>query len=335
MHLFNRPAIDIWAIFHFHIEGDMKLPDGVEIHDNCNDIKCFGGENWGHRFKKDGELLTSDNSDFTNILFNKDNLSLENVKVFSILTIREYISNQQDHLSKHIRTFETSSLFDARNITIMILGDESIDNPENTYITCMRSSEEIDIDVNVNGSSSTPIEPSGGGEPVPTTGTVSASGTGSGTVESQSVYQVITFQMKFINTGSPENMSNQAFADYLRMGFTFKFTNCNDESFYLTPEVSLVNPESTSTDITKINLKVIFTQEMGVLADDIWNCGANLTIFATTQEGFIYRIVSNYNERTETFTPLKLTQPTQPNYNKSERKITSESNKDRTTVNIQ
>ena len=310
IHRFETLGLSKWAQRFSGYQNDIFAPNGVKL-DVIDNIKLYF-------YRKDNdkkEYLLSDENDFYNIQFSKENLPLiygngEKVYVFAILIRRLYKGNDYDQLTRRIETFETSSLFDVRPLLLKVLGGY-----DNTYIERKVGS----ISVDVEGTSSTEIpSPTGQGEVYD--GTVSASGSG----ETQSVYQSITFQMLFLNDLEPHLMMNQAFADFDSMGFTFKFTNGNKESFYLTPEVSYDENISTSAE-TYVNFKIIFTQEMGVLADKEWSDGASIEIYAKTQDNFIYKVADGNK-------PFMLTKASNPSYNPNTRQLSV--NKEETQVII-
>ena len=289
-----------WLKKHFNISRDVYAPEGVSANTNFYLIK-------------DNELLLSDENDFYNTQYIVYDLPLsrtsvgggaiDNTYVFTILIRRLYKGTDYEQLTRRIETVETSSLYDTRPLLIKVL-----DGIENTYIT--RKIGEVDVDVDASGE-------------IPTTGTqetISVSGTGSG--QTQSVLQVITFQMKFINNLAPHLMMNQAFADFDFMGFTFKFTNGKNETYYLTPEVS-VDGNSTP-DIAYLNFRLVFSQEMGVLADKEWNDGAKMEIFAKAQDNFTYRVMD-----------MNLSAAQQQNYSQEKRQLTGENDTEETIVTLE
>jgi hypothetical protein len=299
-HMYNANTDDIWTVLR---DGNLIIHEFRYLGISSWMTDWFGWENdmfpsnssvkfddtFVPFFEKDDDYLTSDDNDFYNIEFKK-RIHVNNVYAFTILVLRTYKGNDTDYLTRRIKTIETSSIYDTRRILVEIVQwvkvkDENgiLKDVEATYIT--KSSGVINVEGQTTPEQNGDGGGDGGDEPQPQPQTVNSSG------ETQTHIQVVTFQIYSINNGTPQNMTNQVFADFNSMGFTVKFKNMNNQAFYLTPEVSL---DATSTeDIAKINLKVTFTQEMGVLADKEWNndkVGARVNIFAKTRDNFTYKL---------------------------------------------
>ena len=281
---YNSRRVDVWFIH----EGNVYMPEGVDFYEyDSRVISCLGGDNWGETFKKDGEILASDSGDFSNILFSNEKdgipLSEKNVTVFTVLVIRDYFSQQQDHLTKHIRTFETSSLFDSRKVSIGVSQDR-----EETFVQMSTIGFDGHVDVPTVGSNVT-INTDDQGQA--TGGSVSVGSenqdvSGGG----QTHIQTVTFLMRFPKVDDPQQMYNQAFADYSLMGYTFKFTDNNGSNYYLPATVSAV----TSNTLTVLHLTVRFSEDMGILADKVWDFGggkgAKVILLAKAPSGFTYKL---------------------------------------------
>ena len=82
--------------------------------------------------------MASDDEDFPNISFRRTGLQLvgeethQNVKVFAVLVDREYMYDDDDNLVRHIRTIETSELFDCRDAFMKIFVKD--DENDGTYV---------------------------------------------------------------------------------------------------------------------------------------------------------------------------------------------------------
>ena len=289
---FETPTLSNWTpptIFSINWGFDIFMPnDSIEI----------AGSREGKRFfKKNGSYLTSDDNDFYNIEFkhNVENLDYYGLYAFSVLVLRTYKGKDSDYLTRRIRTLETSSIYDTRPIYLKV-ADYVNGTEKATYV--IKSTSSIHADLDVNGE--TQPESNGGGEnntetndePQPQSETVTGSATGD--IETQVHTQVITFQMLNVCDGRPEGMSNQTFANFDMMGFTFKFTDKYRNSYYLTPETTMDTKyiENGNNEITEayINFKLIFTQDMGILADSQWSNGAEVIMFAKTRDGFSYKL---------------------------------------------
>ena len=257
--------------------GDIILPEGVDYDDAS------------HYFKKDDELLPSDDNDFANIIFHTDffntsnKIVLDGTKMFTILVKRLYVSNEDDKLVKKIMTYETSSLYDLRDVLLRVGQNTDI---EDTYVEVRTSN----VDVST-------IQVPNGGEVDPETGEISLETepvTPSG--DSKIYTQVITFYMACKNgqndnddnNSDPYSATNMSVADYGVNGYIFKFTNNNGDVYELTPES--ISANNISDNIRIIEFKVRWTQDMGILADREWSAGATVSVFIKTPSSFIYKL---------------------------------------------
>ena len=309
---------------------DIHVPEGVEKEDSYRTKMGVGVS--GIFFKKNGKLITSDDDDFTNIIFKKNIINLTNGKlkdvddkcnpdgkpakarVFTILVDREYQYTTDDNLTRHVRTLQTSDLFDCRPLYMKVTlngksSPESTEDEALTYVEMRKSaSEGISAASADKGSISQ-------GEPKIDEVTVidkdgEVIGTGKGDTEitqtnieqdvqvgenNTKIYmQTITFDMKF-DTSSDTSIQcrqNEAFADYDMMSYLFRFTNMYGEQFDVVPSTVFMIKEGT-TSILRFILK--WPVNMGIIADVQWTDTDQrgtipVEVYARTTSNFIYKL---------------------------------------------
>ena len=111
------------------------MPEGVSFSENYKTKS--GVEVPGWFFKKNDNWLDSDDEDFSNIVFDKNTIDLGNgrtndkASVFTVLIDREYWYTDEDNLVRHIRSLQTSDLFDCRTVYLkkalpINVGDEPL-----------------------------------------------------------------------------------------------------------------------------------------------------------------------------------------------------------------
>lgn len=296
---------DIWlcsltsSYESYWMKEEVTLPPGVTIKD---DLKLKNGSTSnGKFFWKDGEWLTSDDNDFTNIIFTKeeDENMLPRDRIFNeasvivIVVEREYLYLDNDNLKRRLRTVECSDLIDARHLlirentdTIPVKNDDgTISSLTASYVIATRGSvfpPEVVTDVDPDqGSVEIPDQ-----EPQGVVTDVHEDKKGTYTLFHN---QVLTFRMKFDMSGTPPNWQCQAFASYDIMSYIFKFSdknnrniyyiNCNE--FYVTKQSDLVY---------YIDYVVKWTQDMGILADENWRNNTKVEIYAKTPSNFTYKV---------------------------------------------
>jgi hypothetical protein len=71
------------------------------------------------------------------------------------------------------------------------------------------------------------------------------------------------------------------------MSYTFKFRNKNGDTYELKPSVSA---DTTNTDYARILFTLKWTQDMGVMADYVWQDDTSCTIIAKTRSNFTYKL---------------------------------------------
>ena len=232
--------------------------------------------------------METDNDDFTNIQFSKTfkiekNDKHPDIKALCVLINRELLYDNNDNLSRRVRVLEASDVIDVRDVFFDVYQGHSY--VEMTKLNEQSQSESQNISV-----------PSGGGSYNPDTGQVSVD------VHNESVTfqdsdttkvfnQTMTFKLRIDdNMLNISERSNEAFADYNMMNYTFKFTTQAGEVFE-------VNPSEISADTA--NKLIIFTLKwatnMGIMLDAQWG-GNSMTepfkceVYASSNSNFIYKL---------------------------------------------
>lgn len=257
-----------------------KYPEGIS---NRNRFMTKNGDEvtdarFYRRNGNNGAWVSSDESDFTGITLTANSVNLSQTTVFTLLFVREYWFNDDDYLSRRIRTIENCELIDCRPIWLM-------EDHENSYVMKEKQADgDVNVDVPIEGT-----DESGG------TTTSNAEGTGS--TEIYQYIQVLSFKISTQNgSNEPSDMLNQIFDDYNLMSFSFQFSSRFGQNYYV-DNVTVTSDIDDSTDpnaaSSEITLTVIWPQEMGYLNQPRWNSlGCDCTIFAKTQSGFVYKIGS-------------------------------------------
>ena len=236
---------------------ELHLKNGMVIEYDGSECR-----NWNYFLKYDenDDPVPSNATTYNTIEFDKELSFDENVKVFTILLQREYESIDDDNLTKHVRTLETSSLFDARPLQFAI-------DDENTYVMYEVFAEETESDE-------------------------------TNSVSSQTFTQ--TFGVKFRikeNETNPLNKQNEGFANVDTMSYTFIFGNeipsvigTLTTDVYQIPVTNVTYTPSTDGDpFGYLSLSAKWTEDMGIALDNKWNRIA-LTILGKTREGFVYKL---------------------------------------------
>ena len=261
----------------FGIESDVVAPEGISYDDGLED--SYGreiDEDKKYPYNNNDEaFITSDSSEFGNIIFMRkfDSSTFSNVKVFSVVVERRYISNSDNRLLNNIVTVETSELVDARDVLLKF-------DPSNSFVELKK------LNTSVTGSVDVPTIEDGEEEGTYETGTTSTTVDSSGTTDSFS--QTVAFKMKVVLSGDPTTgLTNQVFSDYSNIGFTFMFKKGEEEYFIDCGDVKLENEEAYETQgYMELLFKMKWTQEMGLLKDGSWKC----YMIAKTSSGFTYKV---------------------------------------------
>ena len=271
---FNKSTVSFWD----KLKGEsisVILPEGTKLGDRYKS-KYDKREINGTFFKdsESDEFLMSNDTRFGEITFSQT-FGLGGVKVFSILVDREYRYQANDNLTRHLRTIETSDLYDCRDLLMRPLIKDDSDNTLYSYTTL---SDFGQTDVTVSSSSSGSTSGSTSGSDGDSTISASAS--------TKVLTQVVSFEFRFSTSGSsPTDLECQAFADTSMMTYTFKFSNGND-SYYLTPSKTSVKQ---GEGYCCIRITVNWTQDMGTLFDSKWKT-CKCMVLAKTNSNFSYKM---------------------------------------------
>ena len=272
----------------------MQLPEDVNTNSN---YKTKNGANVNGTFFVDSddenEYITSDDTRFTGIQFIahlKNTIQEKDVKAFTILVDREYRYQEDDYLTRHLRSIETTDIYDCRDLLLTVLsGGTTETNPPLSYVEMRVSSSanptyDVDVpDVQVTGT--------GTGQNV-SVSTTTESITGQDTT--RLFTQTLSFRMKFDTRSgtSVDERQCEAFADYQMMSYTFRFENRNGDKFDISP--SSVDGKIADDGWLYVTFTVKWIQSMDIMGDESWIRGirnyVNCTLFARTKTNFIYKL---------------------------------------------
>ena len=282
---FHTPKRNIWDF----IEGDVVLPSNVDITDNMT--TKMGKQIPGYYFLKDGKPLKSDDNDFANIMFIKNNIILSNVDAFTILVEREYWSKSDDGLTKHLRVIEFPEIYDTRHL--LLRSNSSFSYVEYKKIETVTpvnepngnnsATTELLYEGDVIRGATTSVEV-GVDENVPKEG------------EGKMYTQVLAFEMKFDTAiEDPQKMQNCVFSETDRMGYVFEFVDASDNKYFIEEGIEISKEDKGNYILVKFIVK--WDQNMGILQDRKWNNGnqVRMAIYAKTPSNFTYKLIGREN----------------------------------------
>ena len=241
-------------------------------------------------------FLTSDSTTFQSIMFRSPSFSFvkNKVKMFAVCVERTYICKEDDFLTKGLKVFEFSDIYDVRDIFVRINTSSFTNEGKTDYYTYIQK---------IKSSSHTRTEEKKekdeDGKDKEVTETT--------TDENFTHVQVITFDMYFPDEKNPLNMACEAFSNTNMMSFQFKFTNKAGDIYPIEPfevkgimiqydkdgKVKKPAPGEEPPSKGKIvRVKVRWLQDMGVLADENWGSATNVEITARKNDGFVYKLSS-------------------------------------------
>lgn len=263
-------------IAFFSLTADTITSEAVEYNDWY--VDNTGRERGGSFIAKEGtgdnpQILKSNENEWNNITFVRTIDLGEDTKVFAVLLERNFESSSKDNLTKQIDTVETSDLYDARPLLMQL-------DAENTYVQM----GVMGVNTEINNDTSTNVDD---GEENPDADTQVIS-----TAEStgQVHMQTFGFKFKFNLNADPVDAQCEAFSDIDTMSYTFIFTNARNESFSLYPyDIRPIEGESNDS-VSVVGMKIKWSQDMGIAADEVWYSNINLTILGKTRDGFVYKI---------------------------------------------
>ena len=261
---------------------DVVVPDDIDVGTDLKDN--YGRKIQGRFFVNgDDEYITSNSNEFGNIIFVKSisGNDFKDVKVFSILVRRFYVSNEDNKLINSIKTIELSELIDCRDVLLKFV-PTYLNTEGQTVLGSYVELRNLKAEVTVEGSE----EEGGGGEET------EASGEG----DAKSYLQTVAFMMHINTCGEPNTLENQVFTDYDNMSFTFMFKLGDDEYYVDCGNVTMIENMGCDGDsATTKSIDLVFSmkcpQEMGILCDDngnnrAWTC----SMLAKTSSGFSYKL---------------------------------------------
>ena len=263
--------------------SDIFAPQGVSLNNGF--------------FTKDGERLNSDDNDFGSIRFFKEGIDLDNTNAFTILVDREYqYIDDESTLTRHLRVLEFSDIYDARHLLVRALSANTDD--EWSYVE-LRTIE-----------TTTPVE-----EVVSTTTEEVTRETGEITYETEieterrdadgsgrTYIQTLSFEMRFSLSGTPSELQNSAFSDFVNMGYVFEFVDSSTNRYFIEDGID-VTPKQDN-NVVFLRFRVRWSQDMGILRDDRWagwdetkqkgKNPVNMAIYAKTTSNFTYKLGDDY-----------------------------------------
>lgn len=284
---FNKSTVSFWEKLE-KISPSVILPEGTELSKENEYWSKYNKRNAKGYFFKDSEsheFLMSNDTRFGEITFSKT-FNLDGAKVFSILVDREYRYQSNDNLTRHLRTIETSDLYDCRDLLMRPLIKAPNEDGSETFYSYTILSDFGQTDVTVSGSSSGSTSGSTSASDDDTASGSDGDSTISASASTKVLTQVVSFEFRFSTSGSsPTDLECQAFADTSMMTYTFKFSNGND-SYYLTPsKTSVIQGEGYCC----IRITVNWTQDMGTLFDSKWST-CKCMVLAKTNSNFSYKM---------------------------------------------
>ncbi len=279
IHEFNALSSDVWRWLFGGGEFDTIVPSGVRH----ADMKLRDGSWTSNEFyyKDDnGQVfLTSDSSEFQSIKYFLDGMKVHNVSMFAFCIERLYLSKDEDHLQRTIRTFEFGEIYDVRPIYLQV--DET-----NTYVEKKDlSSVEVEVSVEVENEGEQGEEPT------------SSSGTGEGSAATFAHIQTLTLELFFPKKDNPLDRACETVANAGMMSYTLNLRNAHDEAYQLPPSKVLtpgMDDDTGTGEVVKegaVKLKFRWTQGMGIIADTEWQGTTRCSLVIKTGSNFIYRTV--------------------------------------------
>lgn len=276
--LFSKDKVGLEDILTGNPIPEVTCPEGVSVGEG---YKQKNGKNVsGKFFKKDNEWLDSSDDAFASILFSKkiknlDTNSGSKANVFAVLVEREYQYDDDDNLTKHLKTLETSELFDCRDTLIKVNNDDGM-----TYAMMTQTDSSTEIIESEDESGNTEV-----------------------TTEEKPIkiyQQVVTFDMLFKYNSDIGERQCEALTDYQLLSYTFRFTNNNGDSFDVQPSKIQILQESENSDAI-LRLTVNWLANMDIAASADW-VGNNTnspnhfqcSLLIRTNSGFTYKLSTFY-----------------------------------------
>jgi|GEM_PF-2123465 len=259
-------GIPMWNFLNL-TGGDTFLPQGVNVGGGF--LTKMGKTVPGKFFWKEGKPLNSNNNDFADIRFLKENIDLkpesstEQINAFTMLIDREYVYKDDDTLTRHIRLIEFPEIYDCRHLLVKSISEsDSGEKDEQGKPLLLSYVEYKKIDTEDQGKMYT---------------------------------QVLSFEMKFntFSGASPVEIQNYALADYKSMGYIFEFIDSYGNKYFVEDGIE-VSSHDEGTQWKHLRFIVKWDQNMGILKDPKWtNDGSEpvkMAIYAKTPTNFTYKI---------------------------------------------
>lgn len=295
---FSSDTTSLWNLFE---TTDIYTPQGVVVSEGFK--TKMGKIVQGKFFWKEGKPLNSNDNDFANIRFFKENIDLKpgsptkQIYAFTMLIDREYVYKDDDTLTRHIRLIEFPEIYDCRHLLVRSIS-ESDSGEKLSYVEYKKIDTVTPVnEPNGNNSGSTELEYDDKGNITGATTDVEVGINENVPKDGQGkMYtQVLSFEMKFntFSGATPVEIQNYAFADYKNMGYIFEFIDSYGNKYFVEDGVE-VSSHDEGTQWKHLRFIVKWDQNMGILKDPKWtNNGSEpvkMAIYAKTPTNFTYKI---------------------------------------------
>ena len=261
---------------------DSERPSGIEFNDGAPERvrELEGGSSPIFSYFKSGDdYITSNDTEFSNIIFDKhksfNSNDINGAKVFTIMYKRSYVDNTGSYLNRYLTTYEFGDMYDARDIALRpVNGSCGSDGCTGSYV--IRSTSAVN-----------------------TSGSVSGSGGQSTSVTTQgdtSAYtQVLEFEIDTRGTNNCQIFNQGNSIGYsmtvspIQMSGIWGALGQNVARTVDNSEVEVKFSETGDFAVEYVKVRFTWPQDMGYLGDSTWP-QAYCSIFAKTSSGFVYRI---------------------------------------------
>ena len=247
-------------------QRDSERPSGVNFEERAPErVRELEGNQDSpifYYFKRDNDYMTSDDTEFSNIIFDKHaSFMFTESKVFTIMYKRCYVDNTDSYLNRYLTTYEFGDMYDARDIVLRpVNGSCGNDGCTGSYV--IRSTSDV--------------------------------GTSGGSTSAYT--QVLEFEIdtrdanncQIFNQGNSIGYSMVA-SPYLMPGM-WGALGQNAARTIDNSEVEVKFSEGNDFAVEYVKVRFTWPQDMGYLGNGQWSNGAYCSIFAKTSSGFIYRI---------------------------------------------
>lgn len=243
---------------------DSERPSGISFNGEAPDrVKELEGGNSPifFYFKRDNEYVTSDDPEFSNIIFDKHKSfspgDINGAKVFTIVYKRCYLDNSGSYLNRYLTTYEFGDMYDARDIVLTPVNGQG--DGSGSYV--IRSTSNVGV--------------SGG--------------------NTSAYTQVLEFEINTNNSDYCQIFNQGNSIGYSMVASTVPMSGIwgalgqNAARTIDNSEVEVDLSDGDDFAVEKVKVRFTWPQDMGYLGDSTWP-QAYCSIFAKTSSGFVYRI---------------------------------------------